>query len=282
MKLTASNGQNFELDQTEMSVGRTTGNTIQLDDSQVSSKHAVITHAGGGYILKDVGSTNGTFVNGERLEVQAPYTLQPGDEIRMGSLTLTVIGEAPGRQGTEPGTEIMGATISADIASSPAPTPPPAPMPPTPPPSPTADAPAFCVNCGAKLEDGALFCTSCGTKQPEPPPAAVVSASGSTPEPYAAPARPAGTSSGDKNKETLVLIAEIVGGYFGVLGIGHFISGRVGWGIGALLGWWLILVPTLAAVVATGGLCALVGIPLYFGIPIASGIMARNYVRENG
>jgi hypothetical protein len=79
-----------------------------------------------------------------------------------------------------------------------------------------------------------------------------------------------------------VLIAEIVGGYFGLLGIGHMISGRVGLGIGVLLGWWFILVPTILAIIATAGICALIGIPLYFGIPIFSGVMARKYVRENG
>ena len=68
-------------------VGRGEQNTIVLTDTQVSRRHAVIQAAGGGgYSLIDLGSRNGTFVNGRR--VAAPVMLQPGDRVTIGSHEL--------------------------------------------------------------------------------------------------------------------------------------------------------------------------------------------------
>jgi len=67
----------------EATIGREVGNTIVLDrDSTVSRRHAVIEVAGGGYVLRDLGSSNGTFVNGARVSERP---LQPGDEITLGA-----------------------------------------------------------------------------------------------------------------------------------------------------------------------------------------------------
>jgi len=54
----------------------------QLQDVMVSRRHMKITQDGGQYVIEDLGSTNGTFVNGQR--ISRPVLLQHGDFIRIG------------------------------------------------------------------------------------------------------------------------------------------------------------------------------------------------------
>jgi len=56
----------------------------------VSRRHAKICYQDGRFFLEDVGSANGTFVNGERLTPYLPYPLQAGDELRVGQVRLVV------------------------------------------------------------------------------------------------------------------------------------------------------------------------------------------------
>jgi pSer/pThr/pTyr-binding forkhead associated (FHA) protein len=63
-------------------LGRQPDNHVVLDEPVVSRKHAVIEETDAGYYLRDLGSTNGTFVNG--LRVEQDYVLQHGDVIRLG------------------------------------------------------------------------------------------------------------------------------------------------------------------------------------------------------
>lgn len=66
-------------------VGRRAGNSIQiLDDPYVSGAHAEITDDEGWFGIVDLGSTNGTIVNGVKLEPQMPLELNEGDEIVFG------------------------------------------------------------------------------------------------------------------------------------------------------------------------------------------------------
>jgi pSer/pThr/pTyr-binding forkhead associated (FHA) protein len=83
-------GQQQELELTgETTVlGREAINDIVLHDPEVSRRHAQITYQGGRYIIEDLGSTNGTFVNNRRISV--PTWLNNGDLIEMGeSLSIT-------------------------------------------------------------------------------------------------------------------------------------------------------------------------------------------------
>jgi pSer/pThr/pTyr-binding forkhead associated (FHA) protein len=57
-------------------------------DSGVSRRHAIISPQGGGFVLEDLASANGTFVNGRRLQPQAPAPVRHGDEIKFGTLIL--------------------------------------------------------------------------------------------------------------------------------------------------------------------------------------------------
>lgn len=67
-------------------IGRDPDATLVLSHSAVSRRHAEIVYDNGRFILRDVGSRNGTFVNGERLVPQRGYVLQPRDQVRFGSL----------------------------------------------------------------------------------------------------------------------------------------------------------------------------------------------------
>ncbi len=78
-------GRRYELGLTEVSIGRADTCTICVPSDQVSRKHATVQHILGKYYLVDNGSTNGTFVNEQRLE---RAKLQDGDQIRVGKTVL--------------------------------------------------------------------------------------------------------------------------------------------------------------------------------------------------
>ena len=72
-----------ELTQARITVGRTEENDLCINDASVSTRHAEFALAGGRYVLRDLGSTNGTRVNGRpATEVE----LAPGDRIRFGNV----------------------------------------------------------------------------------------------------------------------------------------------------------------------------------------------------
>lgn len=71
----------------EVSIGRGEGVTIALGDPSVSRRHASVGLADGTPVVRDLGSRNGTFVNGERVETRR---LQIGDVIRVGSTEMRV------------------------------------------------------------------------------------------------------------------------------------------------------------------------------------------------
>lgn len=75
-------GAIYPLDGDLITVGRDSSNTIQINDAEISRRHALLEHQGGKYLIKDAGSTNGTHVNGQRLA--APYVLKPGDVVSFG------------------------------------------------------------------------------------------------------------------------------------------------------------------------------------------------------
>ena len=75
-------GQSFTLHQDVTTVGRTAGNDLILPDPTVSRYHARLTFRNGQWFLEDLKSSNGTYVNGVRINRPAP--LMDGDELRMG------------------------------------------------------------------------------------------------------------------------------------------------------------------------------------------------------
>ena len=68
------------------SIGRDVNNSIVIDDSFVSTDHAVLSFRGRAWYVEDRGSTNGTWLNGQRVEGMVP--LGYGDEIQIGQVRL--------------------------------------------------------------------------------------------------------------------------------------------------------------------------------------------------
>ncbi len=76
-------GQVFPLAEAPVTIGRQADNTIVLADPQASRQHATIHWQAGTFVVQDLGSANGTYVNEKR--ITAPYSLRDGDAIRMGN-----------------------------------------------------------------------------------------------------------------------------------------------------------------------------------------------------
>ncbi|MEY4605910.1 MAG: hypothetical protein RLY45_670 [Actinomycetota bacterium] len=72
-------------------IGRHSESELQLDDVTVSRRHAEIERVGDGYVVRDDGSLNGTYVNGERVD---EATLQQGDEVQVGKFRLIFFSRA--------------------------------------------------------------------------------------------------------------------------------------------------------------------------------------------
>jgi pSer/pThr/pTyr-binding forkhead associated (FHA) protein len=69
-----------------ITIGRQPGVALYIDHPSVSRRHAEISYANGQYILRDLGSTNGTYVNDARLEAERTVALAQNDLIRFGKL----------------------------------------------------------------------------------------------------------------------------------------------------------------------------------------------------
>ena len=74
------------LSKERITIGRKAHNDVQIDNLAVSGEHAVIVTILNDSFLEDLGSTNGTMVNGQRVSAVA---LNPGDMIQLGTTTLT-------------------------------------------------------------------------------------------------------------------------------------------------------------------------------------------------
>jgi pSer/pThr/pTyr-binding forkhead associated (FHA) protein len=75
-------GEVFSLDGDQITIGRGEENGVILNIAEVSRVHAELTRAEEGYMIKDLGSTNGTFV--DKKKVGNKYLLKPGDTIMLG------------------------------------------------------------------------------------------------------------------------------------------------------------------------------------------------------
>jgi pSer/pThr/pTyr-binding forkhead associated (FHA) protein len=105
-------------------IGRDDKNTIELEDERSSRNHAVLMESNEGYWLQDLGSTNGTRVNGE--PIQEPVRVEPGDKVQVGITVLQVV------RSTQP----VAPTETAQ--------------------------PMWCANCGRPIPSDANFCGACG------------------------------------------------------------------------------------------------------------------------
>ena len=85
-------GKVFPLEKGEIILGRDLSCDIVVGDAEISRRHTRLYAQGGGYIIEDLGSTNGTTVNGQRL--MGPYMLRPGEQVTLGEHVVLVY-EAP-------------------------------------------------------------------------------------------------------------------------------------------------------------------------------------------
>lgn len=91
-------GKVYPIDKSEVFIGRDLNNEVVINDQEVSRRHARVFVQGGNYVIEDLGSTNGTSVNGQR--IMGPYILKAGELITFGEnvnllfQTLGVSGDA--------------------------------------------------------------------------------------------------------------------------------------------------------------------------------------------
>ncbi len=163
----------YSFDKTEVSIGRVKGNDIVLPKGNVSKRHSRIVVKDGKFIVVDLKSTNGTYVNGRK--ITSPQVIKTNDKVYIGDFVLNIqesaaagaAPDAPAMPGPGPGIQEMNAPApppslagqgpSAPISprqSSPAmpqaaPLPPAAVPKPAPPPKPAKPAPALSPRQGA-------------------------------------------------------------------------------------------------------------------------------------
>ncbi len=96
LEITDQTGQTrvLPLDDDRLTIGRSHGNTLVLDGAQISRRHAEIVNEGDRFVLRDLGSRAGIFVNDETV---SEHTLGHGDQIRIGRHTNLrfLVGDAP-------------------------------------------------------------------------------------------------------------------------------------------------------------------------------------------
>ncbi len=85
LKSGPNTGQAFNLETSEIVIGRDVNATFVINDPEVSRRHARLSLQGANYVIEDLGSTNGTMVSGQRLA--GPYILRPGEMITFGEHT---------------------------------------------------------------------------------------------------------------------------------------------------------------------------------------------------
>ena len=113
-------------------IGRVEDNTFQIAEPSVSSRHCEILLQGSEVLVKDLNSTNGTFINGEKITERV---LKPGQTLRLGNVELKL--DMPGAP---------GAHASPSAPASPAPAAPAAPPPPK-------KEPARATSGGVNMDD---------------------------------------------------------------------------------------------------------------------------------
>ena len=86
-------GARFPLAPTVTTIGRDPDNVIRFDSAAVSRRHARVYPDGPAFVIEDLGSTNGTYVNGARLEVSRPWPLHQHDYVSIGVVTLEFVNE---------------------------------------------------------------------------------------------------------------------------------------------------------------------------------------------
>jgi pSer/pThr/pTyr-binding forkhead associated (FHA) protein len=116
-------GAAYTLEGDQITIGRDSTNGITINDAEISRRHARLTFQGGKYVLEDLGSTNGTFVNGQRLA--GPRVLKTGEVVSFGEQIVLVFEATNFDAGA---TVVSPRAAAVPVASRPIMPPPPAPV----------------------------------------------------------------------------------------------------------------------------------------------------------
>jgi len=159
----------------DLSLGRIPGNQIVVPDRHISRKHCVFTQGPSGFSVEDKGSSNGTLVNGERVQSRA---LSPGDKIKVGPVVFRFeVQDAPiGEAKTRPPAEEDAVPVAESLGQAARGTDrPAAPEAPHPEQAPAPNA-INCGECGSGISrraagtskcrevDGKFLCAQCSEK----------------------------------------------------------------------------------------------------------------------
>lgn len=98
----------FALDKNRLTIGRRPNNDIHIDNLAISGEHAVIITIGNDSFLEDIGSTNGTLVNGKVIK---KHVLQHGDVIEFGKFQLKYVNDAAAEQAANGGIDDFEKTM---------------------------------------------------------------------------------------------------------------------------------------------------------------------------
>ena len=245
-KLITPDGIQYPLAGALVTLGREESD-VNIPDAQASRRHAQFARQEAGWVISDLGSTNGTFVNGVRVLGTQP--LQSGDRIRIGTSVLAFVdGSLPAA------TRLIGGTL----------------LPPLPPQAP--EAPVF-----TQPEDFTpAGLPTPGLAQPRPPaqwqtPSLPVSGWQAAPAGYAVRA--------SKQRSTAMLL-EIVGGFFGLLGLGWIYADRTGVGIPLLIAGLLANLTFCGIGALTAGISLIVTIPLQIIGIVISALLLNGYTKQ--
>ena len=116
-------GKIFPLEKTELFLGRDLNNDVVINDPEVSRRHARFFMQGNSFYLEDLGSTNGTFINGQRLA--SPYPLRVGEAITFGERINVVFEmDAPDQDSTMVASAVQPARAPENPFAVPPPPPP--------------------------------------------------------------------------------------------------------------------------------------------------------------
>jgi pSer/pThr/pTyr-binding forkhead associated (FHA) protein len=113
------NGRTHELNVDKTTIGRVEDNTFQIADPSVSSHHCEILLRGTDVVIHDLGSTNGSFINGDKI---SESVLRPGQTLKLGQIELQLVPDGAPMPTAKPASApALGSSAPAPSAPAPAP-----------------------------------------------------------------------------------------------------------------------------------------------------------------
>jgi pSer/pThr/pTyr-binding forkhead associated (FHA) protein len=106
-----------ELVDEQITIGRAADNSLHIDDASVSSHHATLTLVDGDYVFRDIGSTNGSRVNGKKVVLEADHRLQNGDTLVLGEVKAAYQSATPADARPLPEEEEVALTPAASSSA---------------------------------------------------------------------------------------------------------------------------------------------------------------------